>query len=413
MRRGTAKRDSALLAATLALGGCAVGQSALSPQHRAPVFAAAPGCSTDEVAISFDFEGAAPARCVIGGPRTIALLIGPEHAPPINPSPWYAFRYRAGPGAPVALTLRYLEARHRYAPKLTTETTTVDLAAVVADDGRSARLELPAGAGVVSAQPIVSGASHAAFAVRLERQHGVKRVMLGRSRDGRAIEGIRFGAKDAPRLIVLLGRQHPPEVTGHYAMEPFVEELAARFEADPSLARRYQVLAVPLLNPDGVALGHWRANRGGVDLNRDWGRFAQPETRAVSGFLAALPTRVRPVAMVDFHSTGRNLFYVQGEEATPAQNRFVSDWLGGKENAFAGYSFAIVRSNANPGSGTSKNWFHEKFAIPAITYEVDDNAEKLAAAAAATELARSLLSALDGLTAQSSDAGGGLRRPSA
>jgi hypothetical protein len=100
--------------------------------------------------------------------------------------------------------------------------------------------------------------------------------------------------------------------------------------------------------------------------------------------------------MVDFHSTGRNLFYVQGEEATPAQNLFVGDWLVGKENAFTGYSFAIVRSNADPGSGTSKNWFHAMFGIPAITYEVDDNAEKFAAAAAAKVLAGELLSALDG-----------------
>jgi hypothetical protein len=398
MRRGTAKGAIALLAATPILGGCVGSLAALSPQD--PYRAAAPGCATEEVAIAFDFEGAAPARCVIEGPRSIGLLIVPEHAPPINPSPWYAFRYRADHGAPVTVTLRYLEAKHRYAPKLTIGETTVELAAVAAEDGRSARLGLPGGQGIVSAQPIVSGERHAAFALRLERDFAARRITLGRSLDGRLIEGLQFGNRDAPRLIVLLGRQHPPEVTGHYAMEPFVEELAARLKADPALARRYQVLAVPLLNPDGIALGHWRANRGGVDLNRDWGLFTQPETRAVRDHLTALPETVHPVAMIDFHSTWRNLFYVQGEEATAAQNQFVTDWLGGKEKAYSGYPFAIVRSNANPTSGTAKNWFHATFGIPAITYEVDDNAARLGAEEAASNLARDLLPALDLVTAQ-------------
>lgn len=402
MHRAGAKGAFACVVATLAMGGCVGKSAALSPASLLPPLAVAPGCATAELAIAFDFEGAAPARCVIEGPRSIALLVGPEHAPPINPSPWYAFRYRADPGAPVTLTLRYLEGKHRYAPKLTVGEAIVELAAVGADEGRSARVDLPPGEGIVSAQPIVSGDRYAALAARLERDFSARRIALGRSLDGRPIEGLRFGAADAPRLIVLLGRQHPPEVTGHYAMEPFVEALAARLKADPTLAQRYQVLAVPLLNPDGVALGHWRANRGGVDLNRDWGPFTQPETRAIGDYLAALPAAVRPVAMVDFHSTNRNLFYVQGQEATVEQNRFVAAWLVGKESAYTAYPFTIVRSNANPGSGTSKNWFHASYGIPAITYEVGDNAEKQGAAQAATELAEAFISALDGLGASSS-----------
>lgn len=403
MHRAGAKGVFACVVATLAMGGCVGKSAAISPASLSPPLAAAPGCATAELAIAFDFEGATPARCVIEGPRSIALLIGPEHAPPINPSPWYAFRYRADPGPPVMLTLRYLHSKHRYAPKLTIGEAVFNLATVSADEGRTARLGLPPGEGTVSAQPIVSGDRYAAFAARLERDFSARRIALGRSLDGRPIEGLRFGAADAPRLIVLLGRQHPPEVTGHYAMEPFVEELAARLKADPALARRYQVLAVPLLNPDGVALGHWRANRGGVDLNRDWGTFTQPETRAIRDYLAALPPAVRPVAMIDFHSTDRNLFYVQGQEATTEQNRFVADWLVGKENAYTAYPFTVIRSNANPTSGTSKNWFHATYGIPAITYEVGDNAEKSGAVAAATNLAEGMLSALNSSVAPSKE----------
>jgi len=42
-------------------------------------------------------------------------------------------------------------------------------------------------------------------------------------------------------------------------------ELAREFR------RRFSIIMVPLLNPDGVVLGHWRHNVNGVDLNRDGG----------------------------------------------------------------------------------------------------------------------------------------------
>ncbi len=372
----------------MTLGACA--QTPPPDAHSA----AGAACRTASASLHFDFDGASRSACSVTGERAFTLLVTPEHAPPINPSPWYAFRYEATGDAPVSVTLRYLGGDHRYAPKLSAKAGEWrELAVETAADGSSAMMRLPAGKGLIAAQEIIAPGDAATDLARWSAQSGAPVFTLGTSHDGRAVQAIRLGRSDAPRLVILLGRQHPPEVTGAIAMEAFVDTLAQRAKTLGDV----QVLVVPMLNPDGSARGHWRANRGAVDINRDWGDFSQPETRAVKAWLDALPAGVRPVLMVDFHSTGRNLFYVQGDEASPAQKRFLGAWLEGREQAVPGYSFTIEPRNANPGSGTAKNWFHASYAIPAYTYEVADTADRGATRKAAEELAASLPAALASL----------------
>ena len=376
---------------TLLTGACASAPPPAGPVVPVETAAAADICQTAAVTIAVDFAGAPPLACAITGARDFTLLVSPEHAPPINPSPWYAFRYTATGDAPVRVTLRYLEGAHRYAPKLRgADDTWRELPATVSAKGDRASFDLPPGEGLVAAQELITPHDNDANLAEWSARAGTPVFTLGKSHDGQAIKAVRLGRADAPRLLLLLGRQHPPEVTGAIAMEAFVDALAARSDALEDV----QVLVVPMLNPDGTARGHWRANRGAVDLNRDWGEFTQPETRAVKTWLDALPKSVRPVLMVDFHSTGRNLFYVQGDEASPAQQRFLAVWLGGRETAFAGYPFTIEPRNANPGSGTAKNWFQQTYKIPAYTYEVADTADREATRLAARALAARMLEAL-------------------
>jgi len=355
-------------------------------------------CRTASALIAFDFDGASASACAILGEREFAVLVSPEHAPPINPSPWYAFRYDSAGDAPLTISLRYLGGKHRYAPKWNGGGGGWrELVAEVADDGTTARLRVPGGTGVVAAQEVIAPDNHAADLRRWSAATGAPVFTLGQSHDGRPVEALRLGRADAAKLVVLLGRQHPPEVTGAIAMQAFVDELVAIAGRNPGLGADTQFLIVPLLNPDGAARGHWRANRGATDLNRDWGDFAQPETRAVKAWLDALPAPVRPVLMVDFHSTTRNLFYVQGDEAGAVQQRFLAAWLAGREDDFADYPFTIEPRNANPGSGTAKNWFYATYDIPAYTYEVADTADRFAARRAAGDLATGLITALEEL----------------
>lgn len=379
--------------AALTLGGCA---TAPPLDHSAKRTGA--DCSTAVARITFDLESAPRSTCTILGERAFAILVAPEHAPPINPSPWYAFRYAASGAEGISVRLDYLVARHRYSPKLVRVGEVTPVPVEVSDDGRTARLALPPGEGIVAAQEPFGASRYARLVDRLAALPHADRVELGRSLDGRPITAVRFGNRTAPALVVLLGRQHPPETTGAVAMEAFLLELADQLDARPNLGERIQFLAVPELNPDGVARGHWRANRGATDLNRDWGDFSQPEPRAVKTWLDERSDSVRPVAVLDFHSTGRNLFYVQSEEETDErEEQFLNSWLGGKESAIVDYPFEIERRDANPGLGTAKNWFHATYDIPAYTYEVGDDTPPEAIRRSARSLALSYVVQLETL----------------
>jgi hypothetical protein len=352
------------------------------------------GCQTARGSVHFDFEGASRSVCYVEDERTISILVTPEHVPPINPSPWYAFRYTAADDGAFTVHVRYLGVRHRYVPKWRGRGDPAALSVNVANDGSTVSITLPAGEGVVSGQPLLTAAHYDQQLAQLADIARGHRIRLGSSHDGRAVEAIHLGYANAPRLVILLGRQHPPEVTGAMAMDAFSQTIAKLVGSGAIDPATFQFLIVPLLNPDGVARGHWRANLGGVDINRDWGPFEQPETRAVADWLSKRPAGVKPVLMLDFHSTNRNLFYVQGEEASAQAQRFLASWLGGKETAFEGYSFSIEPRDANPGSATAKNWFKTTYAIPAYTYEVGDQTDPEAIRTAAEALAQTMIPAL-------------------
>lgn len=379
------------LAALLAVGVGTAARAQPSASNSKPSLS---GCQTAQGSVQFDFEGASRSACYVEDERTLSILVTPEHLPPINPSPWYAFRYSAAKGGKLTVNVRYIGARHRYAPVWRGSGNPATFAVTVAQDKEAVSITLPPGKGFVSGQPLVTAVHYDRLLGQLAKSGRGKRIVLGQSHDARPIKAVRLGNAAAPRLVVLLGRQHPPEVTGATAMDVFSLAIAKLVGSGAIDGKQFQFLIVPLLNPDGVARGHWRANLGGADLNRDWGAFKQPETRAVGDWLARLSPDVRPVLMLDFHSTNRNLFYVQGDEASAQGKMFLAAWLGGKEADFAGYPFRIEPRDANPGSGTTKNWFNATYGIPSYTYEVGDDSDPAAVRAAAEALAQNVIPSL-------------------
>jgi len=129
---------------------------------------------------------------------------------------------------------------------------------------------------LIAAQELILPARYREWERRIARHRDVRLARLGESAEGRVLNRLEIG-RARKGVLVLLGRQHPPETTGALALFAFTERLLE----DDSLARAFRKRFVthlfPLLNPDGVVRGHWRNNTRGTDLNRDWEGFVQPE----------------------------------------------------------------------------------------------------------------------------------------
>lgn len=357
------------LAASLLLGGCA------APAADAP----STNCATSAYSLHADFDGGSHGQCEALTVDHVQLTLRPENEP-INPSPWYSFHVR-GEGA-LTITLRYPGHKHRYVPKLSRDGQIwrpLDTSAInVSADGQRAqfRLSIPPGGLYVSAQEnLTSGWYKAWFAELVARHPDLQLFEAGRSRNGTPLLGIATNP-DIADSILLVGRQHPPEVTGAIAMRAFVERL---LEGHPDTCkdaplcefyRKTNIVFVPLLNPDGVDAGHWRHSFGGLDLNRDWRAFSQPETQAMRALVEQLDAAGAIRLFLDFHSTRRNVFYTQLADNHTQPADFASRWIA-DARARGIYRFDHA-PRLTTHLGTSKNYMHARFGIPAITYEVGD-----------------------------------------
>ena len=352
-----------------------------------PLAASGEYCETGEYRLWDGYPGGRLGHCEPLGPSEVRLTITPEIEGEINPSPWYSFRIRPFPDsevpdAPFKITLAYGDYAHRYWPKVSSDRrrwARLKEERVVLEGGQATITLDSLGSGLyVSAQEVIAAGYYESWMQRLAEQHSeVKRLSLGYSPGRRLIDALRINS-GAENLLLILGRQHPPEVTGAKALFEFVETiLAGRDTAcdDPqsNLCRFYAsfgLLVVPVVNPDGVALGHWRLNEHGVDLNRDWGPFTQPETNAVAGYVQRLAWKGTRLALVlDFHSTDRNLAYTQMARDQTEPAGFAVAWVRLAHEL--GAEFAHEPRPVS-GRGTAKNYFFETYGIPSITYEVAD-----------------------------------------
>lgn len=172
------------------------------------------------------------------------------------------------------------------------------------------------------------------------------------------------------RLLVLC-RQHGDEPASTEALLHLIHSLASG--GDPALRSELAhvtLYIIPMVNPDGAGAGT-RVNGVGADLNRDWGVFTQPETRAV----ANAAKRIHPALIVDAHNWDGNDEYnadcieiPREMETVPGRAAHQMQQQALRDLAACGYAVHPTAWGADSNPHLAHRWFtHQN--IPSLLVE--------------------------------------------
>jgi hypothetical protein len=338
------------------------------------------------VYLSNDFDGARMNGVALTDKDEVTVLITPENTP-INPSPWYAFKIWSDNVKNIRLKITYNEGvGHRYYPKLSHDGTnwmSVDSTLYLSDTASVNRGEVPkfcefsltvnSDTTWIAAQELIVSKDIFHWSAGLTTNNDVQLFEIGKSMEGRPLKALQIGNAGSSKHIMVLSRQHPPEVTGWLAMKAFVERLCENDTLSRKFRNEYNIFVVPCVNPDGVDNGHWRHGAGGIDLNRDWQDFNQPETQAIRKFMQ---NKVREGGTfyfaIDFHSTYQDIYYTIAPELEGNMPGLVPKVITAMGEDIPGYDPNIRPNGADAlRINSTVSIFHE-FGAEAVTYEVGD-----------------------------------------
>ena len=327
------------------------------------------------------FDGARLNRVTSVNDTAYTVLITPENEP-INYSPYYAFKVWKNTPGTITVRLTYPpKYHHRYVPKMSSDGMKwhpIDsLNYTVSADTNSAllRVFIPRNDTIwIAAQELKTSKMTAQWVQQKAKNPRVSVQKIGKSTLGRPLWFMNIGTPDDAHkdIIVVLTRQHPPEVSGHLAFDAFIDEMLVENRRNEDFFKQYQLWVFPMMNPDGVDLGHWRHNAGGIDLNRDWAYYHQPETRGVTRFIInrAKKKKTNVVLGLDFHSTQHDIYYTFPDSLDRKLRYFNHYWIQGIDESLPPYPSVTEPYDIN--SPISKAWFLLQFGAESITFEIGD-----------------------------------------
>jgi len=332
----------------------------------------AKACNLGSVKLTADFSTGRMDKCQQVAEHEYLITLIPENTP-INSSPWYAFKIESEQATPIKITMKVQGDKHRYPPKIKQQGKPWSLQKYKLKSGRlTMSLTATPQASYIAAQEIIDNSYYHNWAKKLTEQGLSIHELLGLSTQGRPIYKLE-SKSNSKQWLIILGRMHPPEVTGALALFPFVENLFSNSQLANAFREKYNILVIPNINPDGVDAGNWRHNANGLDLNRDWINFTQQETQLINNYLKGLVAKGDKIKFaIDFHSTQQDVFYTMPIDYGVEQPYFVKHWLGALDKSMPDFT-VVTKPGNTPNNGVSKQYFADNFNVHAITYEMGDN----------------------------------------
>lgn len=342
------------------------------------------GVDHGSIWVSNEFSGARMNDFYQVNDSLYRVVIEPENHP-VNNSPWYAFKIWGDSAKSINLQLSYQHGEHRYIPKLSSngknwnEIAPEQLSTDTVEGTATLSLDIGTSPLWVSAQELVTMENYRHWMDSLSSLPYVRQDTIGTSHNRRPIVKLSISGRDPTTkrgLLIITGRQHPPEVTGAIASKVFINQLTSDSRLASTFRKQFEVWAYPLVNPDGVQQGHWRHNSAGIDLNRDWKTFNQPETRAVRDDLLTLKkdSLRRVYYGIDFHSTNENIFYPIERKTATFPEDFTYAWIDSLKQQFPDFRMKVEPFDTS--SPITKNWIYHTFGADAVTYETNDQAHR-------------------------------------
>jgi len=135
-------------------------------------------------------------------------------------------------------------------------------------------------------------------------------------------------------IIFISARVHPGETPGEFVFLGLLRFLLSEDPRASSLRQQFQFKLVPMLNPDGVACGHYRTNTIGLNLNRHYDKpnvLSHEGVWAVKRCLSSWSKQGRLLFYLDLHghASKKGCFLFANRMAGPGQG-----WNSGYARVF-------------------------------------------------------------------------------
>ena len=337
---------------------------------------------TNQVVFDTSFPGARLTNIEQVGENQYRGNVSPSFEP-VNDSPWFAFAVSAPMKKQIKIELDYGSYDHRYIPKLSRDKTrweSIEDSMIEVDtvnNTATLTLDLTSQKLYVAAQEIESSEeTYNWMDSLLARTEGLEKKIAGRTVLKNPNYVLLYENEDVENAIVLIARQHPPEVPGGtIGFKSFSETVFSNSKMAKKFRKNFNVYVFPLLNPDGADFGNWRHNANGKDLNRDWINFSQPETQAVKRFIEGKMNEGKKVRFaLDFHTSYSGPYLLILDSINEAKtNKIIPEWIRNIEKTT---NFKVNPRRRSQELPYSYNYFFNNLAAEAVTYEEGDEIDR-------------------------------------
>jgi len=315
------------------------------------------------------------------GKDSYSVFINPAFEP-VNESPWFAFGITSRVKKEIELKLNYGGYKHRYIPKLSLDKEswkTIEDSKIKIDTSTGiATLELKVSPQklYVAAQEIESSEDTYVWLDSILKKHQFLQKEIAGKTVMQKDNYVVTSRSNKENTIVLIARQHPPEIPGGtIGFRAFFEELLSNNETSTAFRKAFNIIAFPLLNPDGVDSGNWRHNANGIDLNRDWIDFTQPETKMVKKYLnKEIEKGARISFAIDFHASYSGPYLLVLDSINEIKTKkIIPTWI---QNIETNSQLSVEARRRSQKLPYCYNYFYNQFGSEAITYEEGDEIDR-------------------------------------